>query len=949
MVRFLLIFLVSILSSQILFAQKSKDQAGLVSKAEKIEIILESLIYKDQKASRPYIDSLIALNKNENCLKCETLGLKYDAIYQSFFGNLDKAVSNMEKANLMARKNNDWQNIKVTNSYIASFLMDMNKNEEVENFLNELVNEYKIENDSIIITETYYLLGMCYYNQGYLKKSIETLLDAKNYNNESDPNYFIYNTGIYSDIARSYRELNIYKQSKKYFEDALLFAKKSGNDIAINNVLLNQAINEIELNDVEKGLKLIDTPYVFFEKINDGHRVNGALLFRSLAFYKLGKHNLANEEIEKVFDFYEKSNDLIRLSKSYALKSKIQYATKDYEGALASSTKAYEIIKNLPLQKEKIHVLKNHFKILFKNKEFEKAAQLSMVLDSIEVHYQKRIEKDNFFELEKKYNTEKKEQEIKLLSAENELAKKQKYLYVGVMIVIGIIGMSIFFIYRNKIKTAEKINELNELKSKFFANISHEFRTPLTLIKSPVQLLQVSVKEEEQKKKLDLIDSNTNRMLELVDQLLELSKLDNKSLKLIYKEGNITAFISALIEPFEFQAKENSQIFQSNIQKSHENHLFDKDVLQKIISNLLSNALKYTPIHETIKIKTYTEKNILHLTISNSGVRLKQEEVPKIFERFYQDSQSLAGAGIGLSLVKELIDLYEGKIQTHLENNVLTFEVTLPLRAKNQDDTKVNIAYSNDNFEEQDMPILLIVDDHTEIRKILSELFSDAYKILEAANGEQAIKMAQKEIPDCIISDVMMPQMDGFSFTKAIKSHELTSFIPVLLLTAKNSDATHLEGLKSMADAFLTKPFNHEILKETVRGLIIERKKLQLRYSQELILKPVDIFINSVDEKFLEKLQNIINIHITNPDFTAEEFAKQIGMSRMQLHRKLKSLLGVTATEFIRNERLTIALELLKKETISISEIAYSVGFNDVSYFSKCFKERFGVSPSEYT
>jgi len=194
----------------------------------------------------------------------------------------------------------------------------------------------------------------------------------------------------------------------------------------------------------------------------------------------------------------------------------------------------------------------------------------------------------------------------------------------------------------------------------------------------------------------------------------------------------------------------------------------------------------------------------------------------------------------------------------------------------------------------------------------------------------------------------MMPKLDGFAFTKAIKSNELTSFVPVILLTAKTSEEAHLEALKSTADAFLTKPFNHNIVKATVHQLISERKKLQQRYSQELILKPVDIIINSVDEKFLQKLQTILDTQLANADFTAEECATQIGISRMQLHRKLKSLFGVSATEFIRNERLKNAAELLKKGNGNISEIAYSVGFNEISYFSRCFKDHFGCTPTEY-
>jgi YesN/AraC family two-component response regulator len=265
---------------------------------------------------------------------------------------------------------------------------------------------------------------------------------------------------------------------------------------------------------------------------------------------------------------------------------------------------------------------------------------------------------------------------------------------------------------------------------------------------------------------------------------------------------------------------------------------------------------------------------------------------------------------------------------------------------KTEIETRNNIEA---NESKNSLPILLVIDDNPEIRKVLSSIFSSTFQVLEAADGEKGLKIAQKEIPDCIISDIMMPGMDGLLFTKLLKENELTSFIPIILLTAKTSDEAHLDALKSTADSFLTKPFNHAILKETVNQLIQERKKLQQRYSKELILKPLDIVINSIDERFLDKLQQLINEQISNPEFSAEEFADKMGMGKMQLYRKLKSLIGLSATEYLRSERLKVAASLLKKGTGNISEIAYSVGFNDLSYFSKCFKEVYHCSPSEFT
>lgn len=527
------------------------------------------------------------------------------------------------------------------------------------------------------------------------------------------------------------------------------------------------------------------------------------------------------------------------------------------------------------------------------------------------------------------------------------------------IILLGTILEVSFFTYALYIKSSQIVKEkihlenLGQIKSRFFANISHEFRTPLTLIKSPVQSLQSEITDENQKKKLQLIEVNSTRMLELVDQLLQLSKIDNGNLKLILKNGNIGSFLNSIIEPFEFDARENEIIFSSNIQKSTINHLFDKDVIEKIVTNLISNAFKYSSKNETITFSSSETESNLKIVISNTGSDLKKEDLSKLFERFYQKNETNQGVGIGLALVKELVDLYKGKIETTLENNKVSFIVQLPLSISNENAVVIQSKNNEETIEnvinkDSELPILLLVDDNAEIRNVLKDIFKNDYKIFEAQDGEIALKLAQKEIPDCIISDVMMPKMDGFEFTKSIKNNELTSFIPIILLTAKTSDEAHLEALKNNADAFLTKPFNNEIINSTVNQLINERKKLHQRYSQELVLFPVDIVINSVDEKFIQKLQTILDNNLSNSEFTSENFASEIGMSRMQLHRKLKSLLGVTSTEFLRNERLKVAAELLKKGNGNISEIAYAVGFNDVSYFSKCFKEMFKMTPSEY-
>lgn len=526
---------------------------------------------------------------------------------------------------------------------------------------------------------------------------------------------------------------------------------------------------------------------------------------------------------------------------------------------------------------------------------------------------------------------------------------------IGTLIEILLFTYALNLKKRNAEIEKELAIETSQLKSRFFANISHEFRTPLTLIKSPVQLLKIYLSKEEESKQLNLIEMNANRMLELVDQLLELSKIDSGKLQIILKKANLHHFFQTILEPYAYKAKEEDYLLTTSLKNLDVETFFDKDVLTKIVCNLLDNAFKYNDIQKPIDFAVNFENNHLFVQVSNYTHQLKEIDPKKIFERFYQKDNSISGFGIGLALVKDLVDLHEGVIKTDYKNEKISFTVELPLKRELahaiiiENEHLATAANSTPkNIGDTEMPILLVVDDNQSIREVFKDVFKDKFKILEASNGKEALKIAQNEIPDAIISDVMMPEMDGFEFTRQIKNSELTSFIPVILVTAKTSDESHLKALQNTADAFLTKPFNHEVLKATVWQEIQERQKLQKRYSKELILKPTEVLINTVDEKFIAKLETVLEKAISNPYFNAETFADEMHISRMQLHRKLKSLFGISATEFIRNERLKVAADLLKNEKLSISEIAYSVGFNDVGYFSRCFKEIYQKSPSDF-
>lgn len=816
-----------------------------------------------------------------------------------------------------------------------------------------IANEIK---NSEILWKAYLLLGNIHMSKFEDAEAISYYQKIENLSSKSGIENItvvkaIENTGLL--FLRGYEEgiKSPNAQAQAYFLSAYNLAKKiqEKDEQHIAGSYLGSTY--VENKEFQKALQLYDQGYAHFKKKGD-LKNQTTLLWAYASLYRLwDKKDLAEKyylENIKINSVPNNFNGLARAHWAYAgyfIQNKnYPKAITQYETAIALFKKE----KNMdvgPYSGSLYELAKAYEQIGDYKNAYPHLENYLIYNDSLNA----KQNKEAFTEIEVKYQTEKKEQEIQLLS---EQKQKQNILYLSILTLLIATGLFLFYGYRNKIKTAEKRKELNELKSRFFANISHEFRTPLTLIQSPVQSLQSEITNEAQRKQLQLIERNSNRMLELVEQLLQLSKLDSGHLQLILKEGNISSFLHSILESFEYKAKENSIAFHTSIAKSSQNYFFDKDIIEKIVINLVSNAFKYSQEKEVIRFSSSYEENNLKLVISNSGTTLQKEELPRIFERFYKKNNTASGSGIGLALVKELVELYQGTIETTIENHNLIFTITLPLETPPTNSVKLtntlDIPEENSVIVDNDLPILLLVEDNAEIRSVLKDIFKTNFTVLEAEDGEKALKIARKEIPDCIISDIMMPNMNGYDFTKAIKANELTSFIPVILLTAKTSKEAHLEGLQSTADAFLTKPFDNDIVKATVFQLISERKKLQERYSQDIILRPVDIVINSVDEKFLEKLQEILQKELSNSEFSADDFATTIGMSRMQLHRKLKTLLGVSTTEFLRTERLKTAKELLKKGDGTISEIAYSVGFNDVSYFSKCFKEKFQCTPSEY-
>jgi len=526
----------------------------------------------------------------------------------------------------------------------------------------------------------------------------------------------------------------------------------------------------------------------------------------------------------------------------------------------------------------------------------------------------------------------------------------------------------------NELKIAQaQLQELDKLKSRFFANISHEFRTPLTLILGQIDSIMSGSIKIKEKGKLQIADRNAKRLLALINQLLDLSKLESGSMKLKAEQHNIVSFFKSLFYSFESLAESQKIILKFESEYKNIPVVFDPDKMEKIFYNLISNAFNFVASEGEIEVCLNVIDSIVEIRIKDSGIGIPSDRLPHIFDRFYQVDGSATrkheGTGIGLAVTKELIELHKGNISVNSkEGEGSEFIIRLPLGEsaiekdefiKWQTETSLQVNGFKITETEEKIPelkssgpdnneIILIVEDNPDVRNYIRELLEKDYQVIEASDGEEGESIAKDEIPDLIITDVMMPEMDGFQFSKKIRNNEKTSHIPLVMLTAKAGFEDKIEGLESGIDAYMTKPFKAKELKVQVKNLLKQRELLRERFRKLTVIKPSEVSAISADQVFLQKTILKIENHFGDFQFSVEQLAEHLNMSISQLNRKLNALIGQPGGQLMRSLRLQRAADLLKQNSESISVICYNLGFNDHAYFSRAFKKQFGCSPSEY-
>ena len=575
------------------------------------------------------------------------------------------------------------------------------------------------------------------------------------------------------------------------------------------------------------------------------------------------------------------------------------------------------------------------------------------------------------------------------------------FLYVLFVLLIIVTAVYILFtIYRLKHEVSVE-QQMTNMKLRFFTDISHELRTPLTLISGPVEYvlsnkrLPADVREQ-----LQVVERNTNRMLHLINQILDFRKIQNKKMKMQVQRVDVVAFTRKVMENFDSVAEEHRIDFLFETEKPGLYLWIDADKYEKIIFNLLSNAFKYTPNGKMIKVFIHEDKDTVSIGVQDQGIGIAENKKKSIFVRFenmVDRNLFNPSTGIGLSLVKELVEMHKALISVdsklgegscfkidfqkgkeHYDDSVefMQDDATVCLEVQRQQTEETVSPQSETEREAQeneDMAtskgLMLLVEDNAELRIFLRSIFSPEYRIVEAADGMEGCDKALKLLPDIIISDVMMPEKDGIAMTRELRADMTTSHIPIVLLTAKSSIESKLEGLEYGADDYITKPFSATYLKARVKNLLVQRQKLQVLYRQDLMSAGMAIPVSDEqtekrltdnpetdkspvmspnDRKFMDRLVEFMEKNMDNGELIVDDFVHELAVSRSVFFKKLKTLTGLAPIEFIKEMRINRAVQLIETGEYSMTQISYMVGINDPRYFSKCFKQKMGMTPTEY-
>lgn len=790
-------------------------------------------------------------------------------------------------------------------------------------------------NNYPVVIRSYALTGEAYQKQNKMKEAIASYQEGLKLAEKHDEKSLA--GTIYNGIGTCYFYLNDLKKAEYYLKQAAL-AKKQANDyqyysfIAANLAalqIMNQSFGEAiqTLKEAEKTL---------LKNKQDNYL---ATVYNSLgAAYQGIKSDSCVYYYEKGLHLSEKNKDYLNMMTLHQNLGDYYLDKKNYSKAIEYMKNAIAVNDLRPEDQYKA-ALFERIGVLYESMgDFKNAYHYKKLENETRQRLVAATNKKEIEELEIKYQSEKKEKAIQRHKHAIEKARNQQIgLLLGAISVFLIAGFIIYLIFQKR----KIIRKFEQEKLRLFENIVHDIKTPLTLIDGPIQVMKKNP-EIPYQEELVLMERNSKKLMGLVNELLDTSKLQKGSFQLHYTAGNLDDFLENNIESFAGEAKSKEiQIVQvKNNAKKH--YLFPSNALEKILSNLIGNAVKYCPPKSEIQIISQIKDDKLLIEVRDNGLGIAKKEQKKIFRRFFRgkDASDVTGTGIGLSLVKELVELAEGTIDLQSSTAGTTFLVTIPI--------KEFTATIDATIQNEDVPILLLVEDDADTAAFSKSVLQENFQVAHAKNGLEAIELIRENLPDIVLSDIMMPEKDGIELLQEIRTDELTSHLPVVLFSAKASLESRLKGLQHGADAYISKPFSPEELKLTIQNLLATVQRNKEAYKDAIHSeKTFEERIKS-QNAYVNKIISCIIGNIDNQDYSVTELSNDMSVSRSQLHRKLTALTGFSTTSFISMIRLEKAKDLLLNNEGNITEIAYKCGFSSQSYFTKSFTEYFGKSPSQF-
>ena len=793
--------------------------------------------------------------------------------------------------------------------------------------------------------------GKGYFHKKMYKEAAESYFKALRLcSSEEDDKQRAY---LYSEIGYLYYHQGLFKESKEYYYKGLDIRRRLHDDKETADALINISGMSRDHKEFKEAFATIYEVKDMLPRIRDtatlGYYYNNMGVLMELN----GKPDSAAWCYHMAYKLWKQVGKEAELFRTTYNIGYLAQERKDYAEAMKYFMLSLAAAKKYGLPREVAHVYGTIAEGYAAMRDYRQAYSYLYSYTNLSDSLSKDEFNSYVAKLDKQFQTEKnketiQDQQLKLKTANLAIQEQRttKLIIILILVVVVLAGIMLFG-YLTFQKRLQKT--LEEAKSRFFANVAHEIRTPLSMIQGPIKVLQGKVNDDSMQHQLAIAERNTNRLNDLISQMLDIAKLDAAAYRLNESVGSLQEYIDVLTMQYEQQAAEQQISFARHIEITTGSLLFDKDALEKVISNLLSNALKYTPAGGSagIDVSTVaTNGNImLSITVWDTGAGMTRQDKERIFERFYraaeQHNAGTKGIGIGLSLVKELVSLMKGTITVESEPGSGTaFTVQLVLQ-----EARTAMAAAP---AEGAQTILLVEDDKDilDFNKLL--LAESGYHVLTATNGNEAATLLQDTLPDLVITDVMMPEKDGLTLLKEIRANEATSHLPVIMLSARASAQAKIEGVAQGAQVYLSKPFQPDELVALVRSQLMLLQTQKNSYQQQVKKEAQTIEERfSGNDPFTIKCYQVIAEHLDDPQLSVEKLAELMNINRSHFQRKIKALTGYSPSELIRTIRLEKARELLLDKKGNITEVAYATGFTSQSYFTKCFSEHFGFPPSQ--